>query len=607
MVDQTPLQDILKSPIERADLQTFIRDEISAKNEYITELYKNYYMYGNDRWAELSKDDEKRRTNIVSPITNMFQTKLYNMVKEADKRFTAMNKNPNISDEVAKKRSKESLDWMYYAFWKEETIAAFNSATFDAGLIWRWVFKTWYRYVKYTRKYMDKEWKWDKTIEVKLDYPVLTYVSPYNIYIDPAAKTLTEARFVAERKLINDAEINRQYGIYGIKVEWATIKELDWLTSNWTTEKDFESIKKNMPFYGTSMTRDITADTTYNIKWETREVIEVHTKNSITIYINGKDMWTFAQLWPVEGYRYKIINFKENPWTIYSIGTWYIVRPLQEVYDSITNLRIDNVKLIVNKSFFVESTLNFMWNSKRMKILPWGIHKVQNLQGIKEIDMSEMKESAYRETDTMFQLCQWATWVSNYWLGMQNKVERVSWAVDMLQGALDSWAKPLVDSIRKNMAEVMKEFLALTIAYTDQDELDKVLWEWNTLKNIKAEDISDDYVFDFNLESQKNKDEAIIRQQLLDLIKLAPVFIDKKTQQTLFNMKDILTRLWDSFGLDSDLITEEQMDNMWIDMNALQNMQWGWQTPTQLGRQMQTWGMWLPSWVPATNEQWVNA
>jgi hypothetical protein len=69
-------------------------------------------------------------------------------------------------------------------------------------------------------------------------------------------------------------------------------------------------------------------------------------------------------------------------------------------------------------------------------------------------------------------------------------------------------------------------------------------------------------VFDFNLESQKNKDEAIIRQQLLDLIKLAPVFIDKKTQQTLFNMKDILTRLWDSFGLDSDLITEEQMDNM---------------------------------------------
>jgi hypothetical protein len=49
MVDQTPLQDVLKSPIERSDLQTFIRDEISAKNEYITELYKNYYMYGNDR------------------------------------------------------------------------------------------------------------------------------------------------------------------------------------------------------------------------------------------------------------------------------------------------------------------------------------------------------------------------------------------------------------------------------------------------------------------------------------------------------------------------------------------------------------------------------
>jgi hypothetical protein len=135
MAETTPLQDILKSPIERSDLQTLIRDEIAAKNEYITELYKNYYMYGNDRSAELQKDDEKRRTNIVSPITNMFQTKLYNMVKEADKRFVAMNKNPNVSDEQAKKRSKEMLEWMYYAFSKEESISSFNSSTFDAGLI----------------------------------------------------------------------------------------------------------------------------------------------------------------------------------------------------------------------------------------------------------------------------------------------------------------------------------------------------------------------------------------------------------------------------------------------------------------------------------------
>jgi hypothetical protein len=82
------------------------------------------------------------------------------------------------------------------------------------------------------------------------------------------------------------------------------------------------------------------------------------------------------------------------------------------------------------------------------------------------------------------------------------------------------------------------------------------------LKNIKVEDISDDYVFDFNLDSQKNKDEAVVRQQLLDLIKLAPVFIDNRTQQTLFDMKDILIKLRDSFGLDSDLITDEKIANM---------------------------------------------
>jgi hypothetical protein len=71
-------------------------------------------------------------------------------------------------------------------------------------------------------------------------------------------------------------------------------------------------------------------------------------------------------------------------------------------------------------------------------------------------------------------------------------------------------------------------------------------------------------------------------------------------------MKDILIKLRDSFGLDSDLITDEKIANMWIDMNALQNMWWG-QTGVQVWRQMQTSWAWLPSGIPATNEQWVNA
>jgi len=605
MADETPMQAPLQAPIEWADLQTLIRDEIEAKNPYITEMYKNYYMYGNDRKAELQKDDELRRTNIVSPITNMFVSRLYNMVMEADRRFVAMNKNPNIEDDLAKQLSKEMLDWAYYAFAKDESQAAFASTIFDAWLIGRWVFKVGYKYVTYKRKYIDKQWWGSKELDIKLDYPVLYYISPYNIYIDPAAKTINDARFIAERKLLNDAEINRQYSIYGISVTEADAKILDWLESNWTTAKDFDSIKKNMPFYGSSQIRDITEDSTYNIKRQTREVVEVHSKNSITIYINGKKYGTFAALGPNESYKYKVINFKENPWTLYSLGVWYVVKPLQDIYDQITNLRLDNVKLVVNKVFMVENTLNIMQNSRRMKLKPWDILKVPTISWVKEIEMTEIKESAYRETDTMFQLAQGATGVSNYGLGIQSKIERVAGAADQLQSTLDSSVKPLIDSLRKVMWEVMKEFLILTVAYTDQDELDKVLGPWNKLKTVKLDDLVDDYIFDWFIESPKNKWNAIENQQLLEMVKLAPAFVDKTTGQTIFGLKEILIKLRSNMWLDSDMVTDEQMANMEMKPEMLP---WG-PKPDIVAQARGMQGMPWESIPPAmtTNAKWVNA
>lgn len=57
----------------------------------------------------------------------------------------------------------------------------------------------------------------------------------------------------------------------------------------------------------------------------------------------------------MEGYKTKIINYKKNPGTMYSLGVGYQCRPIQEVYDTLVNMRIDNVKLTVNKAFMYES------------------------------------------------------------------------------------------------------------------------------------------------------------------------------------------------------------------------------------------------------------
>jgi len=76
------------------------------------------------------------------------------------------------------------------------------------------------------------------------------------------------------------------------------------------------------------------------------------------------------------------------------------------MYDKITNLRLDNVQLVVNKVYLTESDMNIMGNGKRMKAKPGDILKVTDVNTFKELAQSDLKESAYRETDVMFSLVQ---------------------------------------------------------------------------------------------------------------------------------------------------------------------------------------------------------
>jgi len=107
----------IKTVIEWSDLQNFIRHEISTKNVYQIDIYKNYYMYTNDRTYELSQDDELWRENLKSPLTNMFTTKVSNMVKGIDKRFVATDKFSDTREEELKALPEEMLDTMVY-LWK---------------------------------------------------------------------------------------------------------------------------------------------------------------------------------------------------------------------------------------------------------------------------------------------------------------------------------------------------------------------------------------------------------------------------------------------------------------------------------------------------------
>ena len=86
-----PVVDDTKPPLPRDEIKALWSSHKDSLHPYITEMYKNYFMYSNDRKAQLEKDKETRRSNLKSPLTHMFVNGIYNMLQDADIRFTCVD------------------------------------------------------------------------------------------------------------------------------------------------------------------------------------------------------------------------------------------------------------------------------------------------------------------------------------------------------------------------------------------------------------------------------------------------------------------------------------------------------------------------------------
>lgn len=532
------LQDnMTKPPLEWADIEALWRDHKDWMHSYITEMYKNYFMYAQDRKAQLEKDKESWRSNLKSPLTNMFTSWIYNMLQDSDLRFVCTDTKWD-----KKQETQDILAIVWYCMEQSDFNEALWSAIFDQCLLWRWIFKTSYMYYEDEYEYMTTDWQ-KKTSKAVDDYVTVRYVSPYNLFT-LASTNKGNNRMMFERRLIPSKYVRREYGNLGLEPKLQEIEK----NGSRLDEKDYEAIKINMPFFNTAEGRDITADDTYNTKDKMFEVIEGHTEKTISIWINGIYHWTFEQLWPKLWMKYHFLSFKKNPWTWKGIGVGYIVKPIQEAYDEILNLRLDNVKLAMNKMFFMEASSSLFGQTPVMKIKPWAIYKVRDIDALKEIEVSEVKSSAYTELDTMFQMVQWLTWVWAAVIWMQQKVERTATGAEMIKNAADAQTKQPTRSIVEEMGKLAKEIAVLSLTYMGKETIKKICGDGEKFSSLSLEDLVDGFDFDFDMTSNGTLTKSIQNEQLMQLLDKQDRTLDVNWQQVL-NIREIVNKIVEGMWL----------------------------------------------------------
>lgn len=544
------LQDsLVKPPLEWEDIQTLWNDHRDWLHAYITEMYKNYFMYSQDRKAQLEKDKETWRSNLKSPLTNMFTSWIYNMLQDSDLRFVCSN-----SKGDKKQAALDILEIVWYCMEKADFNDALWSAIFDQCLLGWGIFKTSYMYYEDEFEYMTLDWRKEAS-KVIDDYVTVRYVSPYNLFT-MSSSNKTNNRMMFERRLIPAKYVRREYGKFQLEPKIKEIEDKGTRLDN----MDYEAIKTNMPFFNTAEGRDITHDDTYNTKDKVFEVIEWHTEKTISIWINGVYHGTYEQLWPKLWMKYHFLSFKKNPWTWKGIGVGYIVKPIQETYDEILNLRLDNVKLAMNKMFFMEASTSLFGQTPVMKIRPWAIYKVRDLDALKEIEVSEVKTSAYTELDAMFQMVQWLTGVGASVIWMQQKVERTATGAEMIKNAADAQTKQPTRSIVEEMGKLAKEIAVLALTYMSKDTIKKICWDNEEFSKLSLDDLVNGFDFDFDMTSNGTLTKSIQNEQLMQLLDKQDRTLDINGRQVL-DVRTIVGKLVETMNLWIDgILSDEEAD-----------------------------------------------
>lgn len=579
-----------KAPIAFSELRSFIIEQINFKCKNYNEIYKNYYLDTSDRAIQLRKDQEEWKTNIKTPLTLMFVDKVANVLLKAKGSFIVTDLFSEDRGEDGDALTSDMLNVMDFTLKWEKTKNTFRDILKDQSCVGEAIVKITYKksikkssYTNFSGKKIDIE-KNDSGV-------VFEYVSPYNFFPYYHTNNLEDAVFVAERMLMKKSSIAKMCAVNGVTVDWDKIDK----QYQYIDDRDFNAIKNNIPFYdyNSDNTKTIKIDDWYRIDEKNKmyEVIELQTPTHTWLYINWTEVWPYQSIeqkvmfW----YRYKKIYFKKMAGSISGLGVGHYVKPLQIEFDTITNYRLDNVKLAVNKVAVTSNSVNLWGNGNKLKVWPWSTIKVDNPWDIDILNFGEIPWSSYRETDNIFSLAQWVTGVVSLQMGMQNKVERVAGSSEMLRDAMDDQLIEANDSMADLRAWAFKNTMILTAAYATVDQLDKMLGKDNKFKTVDINTLINDYEFSFETDTESVKNNAVVLQ-------LAMNFLDRTMGAVDANWAPVVDTKWiidfirDKLGLPANLSLspEDLVTKPTSDPTAIL---WEWGTWLEELRQLQTmWG-----------------
>lgn len=551
--------------LERDDARAYFLNQVRPR---LDRSYKLFIAYNGDR----AKEIQKWQANVFVPYVMSVVETLMPRVLDARPDFGVQGRTQE--DETRAQKVKYLTDY----FWEVAEMDGKTENFVRAAMIYGTGFLQvyWKKDVR-TLKFLKStdatgKASWEEREQTFYDAPCADWVDNYNLLYDWRNVDAKDKRFWMKRLVLTKEEIMRRYP-HASEEKMALIKPggdvSDWAQVRQDVKQTHESIGKNkqQTVDWATGTAGVGRVQTYEDENNLYECYEWWRpfEDAYAVMANDTPIFDDGGVMPIP-YDFKEAPFVPVPYLkvpgeFEGYGLPLILENPQIMLNMIKNQRLDAVTLNIHKMWIVNPLANI--DKKELVTRPFGIIYSTSADGVREVQFSDVKQSAYLEEDRLKQDMRYASGVDDFSMGAggqagsatevrhlrESTIERVRLFVNHLGDAFAIMQRYWISMARQFFTEDM------TIRITGQDGT----VEWPL---IQKDDIMGEYDFKATVLPSIAGQNEVKKKQDMDLLQLLMQvpFID---QQKLV-AKILYDWEWDfnSIAKSPEQQQEEQMAQM---------------------------------------------
>jgi hypothetical protein len=466
---------------DEVELQRLFRLQCDdARNYFLSVIkprldrsYKLYIAYGGDRQREI----RKWQSNVQVPYIQSAVETMVPRIVDARPEFTVLGR--NVDDQVKAEKQQKLMDYYWEVAGMDSKTEDFVRACLIYGISFLQVFwKKDVRKLKFlrTKDIASKKYAWKEEEKTFFDGPMCEWVDNYNLWYDWHNTSRLSKQYWFKRIVINGSEIERRYPMAdknrlklalsspgGDLTDYASIRQQVRTTNIYSTKS---SSAQMLSSYGSTYG----SDKYNNTQDELLKMYEVFEwwrpfDDAYAVMVGGSSVPIFK-----DGFMPIPFDFKETPFIDASYlkipgefegyGLPLILESPQIMLNLVKNQRLDSATLSIHKMWVVNPLANI--NKDELVTRPFGIIYSIDPNGVKEIQFSDIKPSAYKEEELLKSDMQYASGVDDFSQGVGGGGNNSATEVRHLRESTLERVRMFVNHLGDSYADVLRYWMDMT-------------------------------------------------------------------------------------------------------------------------------------------------